>query len=132
MGWIGYRIDIHASEIQISPLILISYFHSWSRPLFQHIVHSMKDPSIAAFWLLTMPQIVGGFNYDDEVKQKIWWQYKVYCSFPSFPYLFRHVILQIASFSCFYYFLQYQKSSGQPLNLKVICYDSRTLLPLEK
>ncbi|GAB4849501.1 hypothetical protein Ancab_004295 [Ancistrocladus abbreviatus] len=42
----------------------------------EHIVHSMKDPSIAAFWLITMPQIVGGFNFDDEVKQKIWWQYK--------------------------------------------------------
>ncbi|PPS05473.1 hypothetical protein GOBAR_AA15176 [Gossypium barbadense] len=41
-----------------------------------HIVHSMKDPSIAAFWLLTLPQIVGGFEYDDDVKQKIWWQYK--------------------------------------------------------
>ncbi|KAK8542742.1 hypothetical protein V6N12_015325 [Hibiscus sabdariffa] len=36
----------------------------------------MKDPSIAAFWLLTLPQIVGGFDYDDDVKQKIWWQYK--------------------------------------------------------
>lgn len=24
-----------------------------------------------------MPQIMGGFEYDDEVKQKIWWQYKV-------------------------------------------------------
>ncbi|MBA0762458.1 hypothetical protein Gotri_012062, partial [Gossypium trilobum] len=41
-----------------------------------HIVHSMKDPSIAAFWLLTLPQIVGGLEYDDDVKQKIWWQYK--------------------------------------------------------
>lgn len=45
--------------------------------LFQHIVHSMKDPSIAAFWLFTLPQIVGGFEYDDDVKKKIWWQYKV-------------------------------------------------------
>ncbi|KAJ0629610.1 hypothetical protein HanIR_Chr00c08g0906661 [Helianthus annuus] len=41
-----------------------------------HIIHSMKDPSIAAFWLITMPQIMGGFEFDDEVKQKIWWQYK--------------------------------------------------------
>ncbi|KAL2247511.1 UNVERIFIED_CONTAM: hypothetical protein Sindi_2603400 [Sesamum indicum] len=41
-----------------------------------HIVHSMKDPSIAAFWLITLPQIVGGMDYDDDVKQKIWWQYK--------------------------------------------------------
>jgi hypothetical protein len=37
----------------------------------------MKDPSIAAFWLITLPQIVGGLNYDDDIKQKIWWQYKV-------------------------------------------------------
>lgn len=37
----------------------------------------MKDPSIAAFWLITMPQIMGGFSYDEDVKQKIWWQYKV-------------------------------------------------------
>ncbi|PHT72997.1 hypothetical protein T459_23782 [Capsicum annuum] len=36
----------------------------------------MKDPGIAAFWLLTLPQIVGGFEYDDDVKKKIWWQYK--------------------------------------------------------
>lgn len=43
----------------------------------QNILNSMKDPKIAAFWLLTMPQVVGGFNYDDEVKQKIWWAYKV-------------------------------------------------------
>ncbi|XP_021894767.1 uncharacterized protein LOC110812322 [Carica papaya] len=43
---------------------------------YEHIVHSMKDPSIAAFWLITLPQVMGGFNYDDEVKQKIWWQYE--------------------------------------------------------
>ncbi|KAK9688889.1 hypothetical protein RND81_09G019000 [Saponaria officinalis] len=43
---------------------------------YEHIVQSMKDPSIAAFWLLTMPQIVGGLEFDDETKQKIWWQYK--------------------------------------------------------
>ena len=43
---------------------------------YEHIVHSMKTPNIATFWLLTLPQIVGGFDYDDDVKQKIWWQYK--------------------------------------------------------
>ncbi|KAL5132476.1 hypothetical protein HKD37_12G035139 [Glycine soja] len=43
---------------------------------YEHILHSMKDPSIAAFWLITFPQIMGGFTYDDDVKQKIWWQYK--------------------------------------------------------
>lgn len=42
----------------------------------------MKDPSIAAFWLITFPQIMGGFTYDDDVKQKIWWQYKVITSIP--------------------------------------------------
>ncbi|BBH01778.1 embryo defective 2737 [Prunus dulcis] len=41
-----------------------------------HIVHSMKDPSIAAFWLFTLPQVAGGFDFDDDVKKKIWWQYK--------------------------------------------------------
>lgn len=43
---------------------------------YEHIVDSMKDPSIAAFWLITLPQVVGGFEYDDDVKRKIWWQYK--------------------------------------------------------
>ncbi|KAJ6423415.1 hypothetical protein OIU84_024379 [Salix udensis] len=41
-----------------------------------HIVDSMRDPSIAAFWLFSFPEIMGGFNYDGDVKQKIWWQYK--------------------------------------------------------
>ena len=35
---------------------------------YEHIVHSMKNPNIATFWLLTLPQIVGGFDYDDDVK----------------------------------------------------------------
>ncbi|KAG6421353.1 hypothetical protein SASPL_117904 [Salvia splendens] len=43
---------------------------------YEHIIHSMKDPSIGAFWLITLPQIVGGFEYDEDVKQKIWWEYK--------------------------------------------------------
>ncbi|CAN0920265.1 hypothetical protein LINGRAHAP2_LOCUS31939 [Linum grandiflorum] len=41
-----------------------------------HIRESMRDPSIAAFWLFTFPQVVGGLNHDDDVKKKIWWQYK--------------------------------------------------------
>jgi len=41
----------------------------------------MKDPSIANFWLITLPQIVGGFDYDEDVKKKIWWQYEVSISF---------------------------------------------------
>lgn len=42
----------------------------------------MRDPKIAAFWLFTYPQILGGFAYDDDVKQKIWWAYKVSCFTP--------------------------------------------------
>ncbi|OAY65884.1 hypothetical protein ACMD2_14600 [Ananas comosus] len=41
-----------------------------------NIVNSMRDPKVAAFWLITLPQVLGGFNYDDDVKQKIWWAYK--------------------------------------------------------
>lgn len=43
----------------------------------QHIIDSMKDPSIGAFWLITLPQVMGGIEYDDEVKQKIWQEYSV-------------------------------------------------------
>lgn len=63
--------------------------------MFQHIVHSMKDPSIAAFWLVTMPQIMGGFDYDDDVKQKIWWQYKV-CF--TFSFQIMHSLLKLRIF----------------------------------
>ncbi|GJZ44467.1 protein slowmo homolog isoform X2 [Tanacetum coccineum] len=31
-----------------------------------HIIDIMKDPSVTAFWLITMPQIIGGFEYDNE------------------------------------------------------------------
>jgi len=67
-------ITASAPDINIDILFISN---SWFCILFQHIVHSMRDPSIAAFWLITLPQIVGGFDYDDDVKQKIWWQYKV-------------------------------------------------------
>ncbi|KAL9251106.1 hypothetical protein AKJ16_DCAP00934 [Drosera capensis] len=43
---------------------------------YEIILDSMKDPSIAAFWLFTMPEVVGGFKLDDEIKQKFWWHYK--------------------------------------------------------
>ncbi|KAF3657152.1 putative origin recognition complex subunit 3-like [Capsicum annuum] len=61
-----------------SQFLFIAYFPIAvsDHPIHQHIVDSMKDPGIAAFWLLTLPQIVGGFEYDDDVKKKIWWQYK--------------------------------------------------------
>jgi hypothetical protein len=54
----------------------------------------MKDPSIAAFWLFSFPEIMGGFNYDGDVKQKIWWQYKV----PS-PFCFLCLICWLVLFS---------------------------------
>lgn len=61
--------------------------------LFQHIVDSMKDPSIAAFWLFTLPQIMGGFDYDDDVKKRIWWQYQVILLSTGFFSYYIHVVL---------------------------------------
>lgn len=69
------QIRISADDIMEPPWKAYNVLKKMDYP-YEHIIHSMKDPSIAAFWLLTMPQIVGGFNFDDEVKQKIWWQYK--------------------------------------------------------
>ncbi|KAG5569201.1 hypothetical protein H5410_058967 [Solanum commersonii] len=77
--WKAYNImrkmDYPYEASALSSLFLFFYHFPSSLPL-QHIVDSMKDPSIAAFWLLTLPQIVGGFEYDEDVKKKIWWQYK--------------------------------------------------------
>ncbi|KAL7218264.1 hypothetical protein ACSBR2_011522 [Camellia fascicularis] len=69
------QIRISADDIMEPPWQAYNVLRKMEYP-YEHIVHSMRDPSIAAFWLITMPEIVGGFNYDDEVKQKIWWQYK--------------------------------------------------------
>ncbi|KAF7822699.1 uncharacterized protein G2W53_020843 [Senna tora] len=69
------QIRISADDIMEPPWTAYNVMKRMEYP-YEHIVHSMKDPSIAAFWLFTFPQIMGGFNYDDEVKQKIWWQYK--------------------------------------------------------
>ncbi|KAK3028413.1 hypothetical protein RJ639_039623 [Escallonia herrerae] len=69
------KIRISADDIMEPPWKAYNIMRKMDYP-YEHIVHSMKDPSIAAFWLITMPQIMGGFEYDDEVKQKIWWQYK--------------------------------------------------------
>lgn len=41
------------------------------------MIQSMKDPKIANFWLITMPQVLGGVNFDEDEKKKIWWRYKV-------------------------------------------------------
>ncbi|KAB5521427.1 hypothetical protein DKX38_025746 [Salix brachista] len=56
--------------------ILIMIYKQLRTFIVFHIVDSMRDPSIAAFWLFSFPEIMGGFNYDGDVKQKIWWQYK--------------------------------------------------------
>lgn len=69
------QVRISADDIMEPPWQAYNIMRKMDYP-YDHIVDSMKDPSIAAFWLLTMPQIMGGFKYDDEVKQKIWWQYQ--------------------------------------------------------
>lgn len=42
----------------------------------EHILASMEDPSLAAYWLIAKPELEGGFKFDEDVKQKIWWKYK--------------------------------------------------------
>uniref|UniRef100_A0A2N9EUI4 AtTam37 zinc finger domain-containing protein n=1 Tax=Fagus sylvatica TaxID=28930 RepID=A0A2N9EUI4_FAGSY len=69
------QVRISADDIMEPPWTAYNVLKKMDYP-YEHIVHSMKDPSIAAFWLITLPQIVGGLNYDDDIKQKIWWQYK--------------------------------------------------------
>ncbi|KAL3636884.1 hypothetical protein CASFOL_019183 [Castilleja foliolosa] len=68
-------IRISADDIMEPPWKAQNIMSKMDYP-YEHIVHSMKDPSIAAFWLITFPQIMGGIDYDDDVKQKIWWEYK--------------------------------------------------------
>ncbi|KAJ0103045.1 hypothetical protein Patl1_04691 [Pistacia atlantica] len=74
------QVTISADDIMEPPWKAYNVLRKMDYP-YEHIVHSMKDPSIAAFWLMTLPQVVGGFDYDDDIKQKIWWQYKVPDSF---------------------------------------------------
>ncbi|XP_050218990.1 uncharacterized protein LOC126669543 [Mercurialis annua] len=66
---------ISADDIMEPPWKAYNVLKKMDYP-YEHIVDSMKDPSIAAFWLFSLPQIMGGFDYDDDIKQKIWWQYK--------------------------------------------------------
>ncbi|KAH6775623.1 embryo defective 2737 [Perilla frutescens var. hirtella] len=68
-------IRISADDIMEPPWKAYNIMRKMDYP-YENIIHSMKDPSIGAFWLITLPQIVGGFEYDEDVKQKIWWQYK--------------------------------------------------------
>ncbi|KAL6001369.1 hypothetical protein ACLOJK_007103 [Asimina triloba] len=68
------QLGISADDIMEPPWKAYNVLKKMDYP-YENIIQSMRDPKIAAFWLLTMPQIVGGFNYDDDVKQKIWWTY---------------------------------------------------------
>ncbi|XP_008794135.2 uncharacterized protein LOC103710253 [Phoenix dactylifera] len=69
------QVRISADDIMEPPWKAYNVMRKMDYP-YENIVHSMRDPKIAAFWLITMPQVLGGFNYDDDVKQKIWWAYK--------------------------------------------------------
>ncbi|CAM8954586.1 unnamed protein product [Rhodiola kirilowii] len=69
------QVRISADDIMEPPWTAYNIMKKMDYP-YEHIVDSMKDPSIAAFWLLTMPQMIGGFTFKDDVKQKIWWPYK--------------------------------------------------------
>ncbi|KAM2961232.1 hypothetical protein FF1_030831 [Malus domestica] len=70
------QVRISADDIMEPPWKAYNVLRRWTTLMRLHLVHSMKDPSIAAFWLFTLPQVVGGFDFDDDVKKKIWWQYK--------------------------------------------------------
>lgn len=69
------QVRISADEIMEPPWKAFNVMRKMDYP-YENIVHSMRDPKIAAFWLITMPQILGGFNFDEDVKQKIWWSYE--------------------------------------------------------
>eukprot|EP00262_Sarcandra_glabra_P011488 TRINITY_DN2763_c0_g2_i1.p1 TRINITY_DN2763_c0_g2~~TRINITY_DN2763_c0_g2_i1.p1 ORF type:complete len:422 (-),score=68.39 TRINITY_DN2763_c0_g2_i1:345-1610(-) len=69
------QVRISADDIMEPPWKAYNVLRKMDYP-YEHIADSMKDPKIAAFWLLTMPEIMGGITYDDDVKQKIWWAYK--------------------------------------------------------
>ncbi|ESQ43105.1 hypothetical protein EUTSA_v10013651mg [Eutrema salsugineum] len=68
------QVRISADDIMEPPWKAYNVLRKMDYP-YEHIVHSMKDPSIANFWLITLPQIMGGFDYDEDVKRKIWLQY---------------------------------------------------------
>ncbi|CAN6691056.1 unnamed protein product [Malus baccata var. baccata] len=69
------QVRISADDIMEPPWKAYNVLRKMDYP-YEHIVHGMKDPSIAAFWLFTLPQVAGGFDFDDDIKKKIWWQYK--------------------------------------------------------
>ncbi|KAM1873996.1 hypothetical protein ACFX13_007772 [Malus domestica] len=69
------QVRISADDIMEPPWKAYNVLRNMDYP-YEYIVHGMKDPSIAAFWLFTLPQVAGGFDFDDDIKKKIWWQYK--------------------------------------------------------
>lgn len=42
----------------------------------ERILESMKDPTVAAFWLIARPELEGGIKFDEDVIQKLGWQYR--------------------------------------------------------
>ncbi|KAJ4782095.1 Embryo defective 2737 [Rhynchospora pubera] len=71
----GFQFSISADNILEPPWVAADVMRKMDYP-YEEIRESMKDPKVAEFWLITLPQIVGGFKYDEDVKNKIWWVYK--------------------------------------------------------
>ncbi|ERN20478.1 uncharacterized protein LOC18448894 [Amborella trichopoda] len=69
------QVRISADDIMEPPWKAYNVFRKMEYP-YEHIADSMRDPNIAAFWLISMPEIMGGFTFDDDAKKKIWWAYK--------------------------------------------------------
>ncbi|XP_058754833.1 uncharacterized protein LOC131627989 [Vicia villosa] len=68
-------LRISADGIMEPPWQALNVLEKMEYP-YEHIRHSMKDPGIAAFWLITFPQIMYGFTYGDNAKQAIGSEYQ--------------------------------------------------------
>ncbi|XP_031474766.1 uncharacterized protein LOC116246974 isoform X1 [Nymphaea colorata] len=69
------QVRISADDIMEPPWKAYNIMKKMEFP-YENIINSMRNPKFAEFWLISMPEIVGGFTYDDDVKKKIWWEYK--------------------------------------------------------
>ncbi|CAN6443606.1 unnamed protein product [Victoria cruziana] len=69
------QVRISADNIMEPPWKAYNVMKKMEFP-YENIINSMRNPKFAEFWLISMPEIVGGFTYDDDVKKKIWWEYK--------------------------------------------------------
>ncbi|KMZ66268.1 hypothetical protein ZOSMA_2G02790 [Zostera marina] len=69
------NIRLSADHIMQPPWVAYNVLKRMQHPN-ENMVQSMKDPKIANFWLITMPQVLGGVNFDEDEKKKIWWRYK--------------------------------------------------------